>query len=156
MSLVRWNPARGLSAFPSDVLSMRKEFDRVFDSFFHGDISDTTSAFTSTWIPAVDIAERENEFVVRIELPGVTKEDVRITMQEGILTVKGEKKQEKESKGSDYHRVERSFGSFQRSFTLPTAVRAENIDASFTDGVLNITLPKAEEAKPKQIDVKVK
>jgi HSP20 family protein len=135
---------------------MRKEFDRVFDSFFHGDISDTTSAFTSTWIPAVDIAERENEFVVRIELPGVTKEDVRITMQEGILTVKGEKKQEKESKGSDYHRVERSFGSFQRSFTLPTAVWAENIDASFTDGVLNITLPKAEEAKPKQIDVKVK
>lgn len=156
MSLVRWNPARDLSAFPSDVLSMRKEFNSLFERFFHGDLSDTTSAFTSAWIPAVDIAERENDFVVRMELPGVTKEDVKISMQEGILTVKGEKKQERESKASDYHRVERSYGSFQRSFTLPTAIKAENIDASFSDGVLNIALPKAEEAKPKQIDVKVK
>jgi len=156
MSLVRWNPARDLSAFPSDVLSMRKEFDRLFDSFFHGDNSDATSAFTSAWIPAVDIAEREKDFVVKMELPGVKKEDVRVTMQEGILTIKGEKKQEKESKGSDYHRVERSYGSFQRSFTLPTALRPGDIDASFADGVLNITLPKAEEATPKQIDVKVK
>jgi HSP20 family protein len=156
MSLVRWNPARDLTAFPSDVLSMQKEINRMFDSIFHGDLSDSTSAFTSAWIPAVDIAERENDFVVRMELPGVTKEDVKIIMQEGILTVKGEKKQEKESKGSDYHRVERSYGSFQRSFTLPTAIKAENIDASFRDGVLNISLPKAEEARPKQIDVKVK
>lgn len=156
MSLVRWNPARDLSAFPSDVLSMRKEFNRLFDNFFHGDLTDTTSAFTSTWIPAVDIAERENDFDVKMELPGVAKEDVKITMQEGILTVKGEKKQEKESKGSDYHRVERSYGSFQRSFSLPAAVRAADIDASFSDGVLRITLPKAEEARPKQIDVKVK
>ncbi len=156
MSLVRWNPARDLSAFPSDVLSMRKEFNRLFDSFFHGDISDTTSAFTSAWIPAVDIAEGENDFVVKMELPGVAKEDVKITMQEGVLTVKGEKKQEKESKGSDYRRVERSYGSFQRSFSLPTAVRAGDIDATFSDGVLHITLPKAEEAKPKQIDVRVK
>jgi len=156
MSLVRWNPARDLSAFPSDVLSMRKEFNRLFDSFFQGDLADTTSAFTSAWIPAVDIAERENEFVVRMELPGVKKEDVKITMQEGILTVRGEKKQEKESKGSDFHRVERAYGSFQRSFTLPTAVKSGDIDASFSDGVLNISLPKAEEAKPKQIDVRVK
>jgi HSP20 family protein len=156
MSLVRWNPARDLSAFPSDVLSMRKEINRMFDSFFHGDLSDTTSAFTSAWIPPVDIAERDKDFVVRMELPGVAKEDVSITMQESVLTVKGEKKQEKESKGSDYHRAERSYGSFQRSFTLPTGVRAEGIDASFSDGVLNIFLPKAEEARPKQIDVKVK
>ena len=156
MSLVRWTPARDLSAFPSDVLSMRKEFNRLFDSFFQGDLADTTSAFTSAWIPAVDIAERENEFVVRMELPGVKKEDVKITMQEGILTVRGEKKQEKESKGSDFHRVERAYGSFQRSFTLPTAVKSGDIDASFSDGVLNISLPKAEEAKPKQIDVRVK
>lgn len=156
MSLVRWNPARDLSAFSSDVLGMQKEFNRLFDNFFHGDITDSTSAFTSAWIPAVDIAERENDFVVRMELPGVAKEDVKITMQNGILTVKGEKKQEKESKNSDYHRVERSYGSFQRSFTLPTAVRTDSVEASFTDGVLNISLPKAEEAKPKQIDVKVK
>ncbi|HTY59612.1 MAG TPA: Hsp20/alpha crystallin family protein [Bacteroidota bacterium] len=156
MSLVRWNPARDLSAFPSDVLSMRKEFNRLFDNFFHGDLADTTSAFTSAWVPAVDIAERENDFLVKMELPGVAKEDVKITMQEGILTVKGEKKQEKESKGSDYHRVERAYGSFQRSFSLPMAVRSGEIDASFSGGVLSITLPKAEEARPKQIDVKVK
>ncbi|HUI11568.1 MAG TPA: Hsp20/alpha crystallin family protein [Bacteroidota bacterium] len=156
MSLVRWNPARDLTAFPSDVLSMRKEIDRLFDNLFHGDLADTTSAFTSAWVPAVDIAEHEGEFVVRMELPGVKKDDVKITMQEGVLSVKGEKKQEKEAKGLDYHRVERSYGSFQRSFTLPTAVKAENIDASYRDGVLEITLPKAEEAKPKQIDVKVK
>ena len=156
MSLVRWNPTRDLSAFSSDVLGMQKEFNRLFDNFFHGDITDSTSAFTSAWIPAVDIAERENDFVVKMELPGVAKEDVKITMQNGILTVKGEKKQEKESKNSDYHRVERSYGSFQRSFTLPTAVRTDSVEASFTDGVLNISLPKAEEAKPKQIDVKVK
>ena len=156
MSLVRWNPARDLSAFPSDVLGMRKEFNRLFDNFFHGDLADTTSAFTSAWVPAVDIAERENDFLVNMELPGVAKEDVKITMQEGILTVKGEKKQEKEPKGSDYHRVERSYGSFQRSFSLPTAVRCAEIDASFSGGVLSITLPKAEEARPKQVDVRVK
>ena len=156
MSLVRWNPVRDLSAFPSDVLSMRKEINRLFDNFFQGDLADTTSAFTSAWVPAVDIAEHEGDFVVRMELPGVKKDDVKITMQEGVLTVKGEKRQEKESKGLDYHRVERSYGSFQRSFTLPTAVKSENIDASFTDGVLQIALPKAEEAKPKQIDVRVK
>jgi HSP20 family protein len=135
---------------------MQKEINRMFESIFHGDLSDSTSAFTSAWIPAVDIAEGDNDFVVRMELPGVNKEDVKITMQEGILTVRGEKKQEKESKESDYHRAERSYGSFQRSFTLPTAVRADAIDASFRDGVLNISLPKAEEARPKQIDVKVK
>ncbi len=156
MSLVRWNPSRDLSAFPSDVLSMRKEFDRLFDSFFHGDTTDATSAFTSAWIPAVDIAERENDFVVKMELPGVAKEDVRITMQDDILTIRGEKKQEKESKGSEFRRVERSYGSFQRSFTLPASVKAGEIDASFSDGVLHVTLPKAEEARPKQIDVKVK
>jgi HSP20 family protein len=104
----------------------------------------------------VDIAERENDFVVKMELPGVAKEDVRITMQEDILTIRGEKKQEKESKGSEFHRIERSFGSFQRSFTLPASVKAGDIDASFSDGVLHVTLPKAEEARPKQIDVKVK
>jgi HSP20 family protein len=135
---------------------MRKEINRMFDNFFHGDLTDSTSAFTSAWVPAVDIAEHDNDFVVRMELPGVTKDDVKITMQEGTLTVRGEKKQEKESRGSDFHRVERSYGSFQRSFALPTAVRADGIDATFRDGVLTMSLPKAEEAKPKQIDVKVK
>ena len=106
--------------------------------------------------PAADVAENESEFVVKIELPGVPKDDIRITMQDNVLTVAGEKKHEKESKGSDYHRTELSYGAFQRSFTLPAIVKADNIEASYNDGILQITLPKAEEAKPKQIEVKVK
>ncbi|MBM2839971.1 MAG: Heat shock protein, Hsp20 family [Bacteroidetes bacterium] len=120
------------------------------------DILDDGSFGTSVWTPAVDVAENENEVQVKVELPGVSKDDVKITMQENILTIRGEKKQEKETKNSEYHRVERSYGSFQRSFTLPTNVKHDKIEASYNDGVLTVTLPKAEEAKPKQIEVKVK
>jgi HSP20 family protein len=108
------------------------------------------------WTPAVDVAEHEDAYQVKVELPGVSKDDVKITMQDNILTIRGEKKQEKESKNSNYHRVERSYGSFQRSFTLPTSVKHDKIEASYNDGILTIALPKAEEAKPKQIEVKVK
>jgi HSP20 family protein len=135
---------------------MQREINRLFDGFFQGGLQDDGTVFTSAWNPAVDIAEQDNDYVVRMELPGVGKDDVKITMRENILTVKGEKKKEKESKGSSFHRVERSYGSFERSFTLPSAVKADSIDASYRDGILSITLPKAEEAKPKQIEVKVK
>ena len=111
---------------------------------------------TSAWTPAVDVAEHDDEYQVKIELPGVSKDDVKITMQDNVLTVRGEKKQEKESKSSNYHRVERAYGSFQRSFTLPTSVKHDRIEASYKDGILTIALPKAEESKPKQIEVKVK
>ena len=156
MSLVRWNPARDLGAFPSDVINMQREMNKMFDSFFRGGTLDDGSFGASVWTPAVDVAEHEDQFQVKVELPGVSKEDVKITMQENILTIRGEKKQEKESKGSNYHRVERSYGSFQRSFTLPTSVKHDKIEAAYNDGILSITLPKAEEAKPKQIDVQVK
>jgi HSP20 family protein len=129
--------------------------NKMFDNFFRGDIMEEESALMS-WTPAVDIAEHDNEYLVRVELPGVNKDDVKITIESNILTVRGEKKQEKETKKENFHRVERSYGSFQRSFTLPTTVTNEKIDASYKDGVLSITLPKAEEAKPKQIEVKVK
>jgi HSP20 family protein len=112
--------------------------------------------FSSYWTPAVDIAEQENEYLVKMELPGVNKEDVKISLESNILTIRGEKKQEKEEKNKSLHRVERSYGSFQRSFTLPTSVKNDKIDAFFEDGVLSVTLPKMEEAKPKQIEVKVK
>jgi HSP20 family protein len=120
------------------------------------DILDDGSFGTSFWTPAVDVAENENEVQVKVELPGISKDDVKITMQENILTIRGEKKQENETKNSEYRRVERSYGSFQRSFTLPTSVKHDEIEASYKDGILTVTLPKAEEAKPKQIDVKVK
>ena len=156
MSIVRWNPARELATFPSDVVNMQREINKMFDSFFRGGSTEEGLSGTSAWAPAVDVAERDNEYQVKVELPGVSKDDVKITMQDDILTIRGEKKQEKESKASSYHRVERSYGSFQRSFTLPTSVRHDGIEASYREGILTITLPKAEESKPKQIEVKVK
>lgn len=156
MSLVRWNPSRELAAFPTDILNMQREVNKMFNSFFRGDTQDDGSLIPSVWTPAVDVAEHENQYIVKVELPGVTKDDVKITMQQNVLTIRGEKKQETETKDSNFHRVERSYGSFQRSFSLPTHVKNEKIEASYKDGILTVTLPKAEEAKPKQIEVKVK
>jgi HSP20 family protein len=155
MSLVRWSPARDLAAFPSDVLNIQREINRMFNSFFRDDTEEDSLA-TTGWNPAVDIAENNDHYDVKVELPGVAKDDVKIVIQENLLTIRGEKKQEKESKGSNYHRVERSYGAFQRSFTLPSTVKGENIVATFRDGVLSLVLPKAEEAKRKEIEVKVK
>jgi HSP20 family protein len=156
MSLIRWNPKRELTTWPSDLWNIQREINRMFDNFFRDGMQDDGSFGLSYWTPAVDIAEHDNEFVVKVELPGVSKDDVKITLESNILTIRGEKKQEKETKEENYHRLERSYGSFQRSFTLPSTVRSEKIDAVYKDGVLTITLPKAEEAKPKQIEVKVR
>ena len=156
MTLIRWNPAHDLVPFQSDMLGMQRELNRIFDNFFRGDVAEPADMLRSTWAPSVDIRERDNDYLVNVELPGVSKDDVKITLQDNILTVRGEKNQEKESKESKYHRVERVYGSFQRSFALPAAVKAEKIDASYKDGILTVSLPKAEEAKPKQIEVKVK
>lgn len=154
MSLIRWNPTR-YAAWPSDVVSMQREINNMFDRFFGDDVA-TDSAKLTTWAPAVDIAEHDDEYVVKVELPGVAKDEVKITLESNILTISGEKRQDKESKKENVHRMERVYGSFQRSFTLPSTVRSEKIDAFFRDGILNISLPKAEEAKPKQIEVHVR
>jgi HSP20 family protein len=127
----------------------------MFDSFFHGGMMDEDIA-SSLWTPAVDIAETANEYVVKVELPGVNKNDVKITTQDNILTIRGEKKEEKETKESNFHRVERSYGSFQRSFPLPGSIKNDKIEASYKDGILEILLPKAEESKTRTIEVKVK
>jgi HSP20 family protein len=156
MSIVRWNPGRDLLTFPADIIDMQRDVNRVFDNFFRGGLLTDDSTGTSAWMPAVDIEEREDAYHVKAELPGVNKDDVKITLQENILTIRGEKKQEREAKDAHVHRVERSYGSFQRSFTLPTSVKQGAVDASFKDGILSVTLPKAEESKPKQIEVKVK
>jgi HSP20 family protein len=156
MSLIRWNPTRELTTWPADLWNMQQEINRMFHKFFHGGVQDDGSYALSYWTPAVDIAEHENEYIVKCELPGVNKDDVKITLESNILTIRGEKKQEQEAMKENYHRVERTYGSFQRSFTLPTSVRSDKIDATFKDGILSVTLPKAEEAKPKQIEVKMK
>lgn len=154
MTLIRWSPTRELTTFPFESLNMQREINRMFDNFFRGGIQDDGAISFLT--PAVDIAEGDSDYTVRVELPGVSKDDVKITIQDNILTIRGEKKEEKEAKESNYHRTERSFGSFQRSFTLPTHVKSDKIEATYKDGILTVTLPKAEEAKPKQIEVKVK
>jgi HSP20 family protein len=151
---MRWTPSRDLPALPSEVLGIQREINRMFDSFFRGPEEDGLQ--TTSWNPLVDVTENDHAYLLNIELPGVSRNDVKIVVQDNQLTIRGEKKQEKESNNSNYHRVERSYGSFQRTFTLPTTVRAEKIEANYNDGVLTITVPKAEEAKAKEIEVKVK
>ncbi len=159
MTLIKWNPLRDVTSWhpvtnlASDFTNMQREIDRMFDRFRGGTVDDNG---TSTWLPSVDIIETPNDYVVKAELPGVDKKDVKLTIQNDTLTIRGEKKQESDRKGENYHRVERSYGVFQRSFALPSSVKSDKIEASYDNGILTITLPKVEEAKPKAIEVKVK
>lgn len=107
------------------------------------------------WSPLVDISEDENEYLIKAELPEIKKEDVKLTVQDEVLSISGERKYEKEEKGKKYHRVERAYGSFVRSFTLPEDADGTKVAAEFKDGVLKVHLPKSEKAKPKSIEVKV-
>ncbi|MGA9116986.1 MAG: Hsp20/alpha crystallin family protein [Bacteroidota bacterium] len=155
MTLVRWSTREGFPAVGADILGMQQDIKGMFDTFFREGLEHDTDAAASAWNPPVDVAEQEDGYVVMMELPGVRREDVKITMRENVLTVTGEKKQEKESRASGRSRVERSYGAFQRSFSLPGSVRPDGGEASFADGVLSIRLRKPEEAKPRQIEVKV-
>ena len=159
MAIIRWNPLRdvtpwNLGEIDSEFSQVHKEIDQMFNRFLHGGTVADSQAVNL--LPAVDIVEHENEYKVSLELPGVKKEDVKITLSNDVLTVKGEKKSEKESKGKNFHRSERNYGTFQRSFVLPTLVQNDKIEAAYDSGILTITLPKMEEAKPKEIEVKVK
>lgn len=107
------------------------------------------------WSPAVDISEDDEAYLIRAELPGVNRDDVKVQVNDGVLTLQGERKSEKEEKGKKVHRVERFYGNFMRSFTLPDNVDEENINADYKDGILTLKLPKSEKAKPRSIDVKV-
>ncbi len=159
MTLVRWKPMRSMTAWnpvtdlASEIVSMQQEIDNMFDRF-RGGISDSGSL--TRWTPATDIVEQDNEYIVRMEVPGVDKNNVKITVMNNVLSVEGERKVEEEKNDKNFHRVERAYGSFYRSFTLPSTVLNNKIEASYLDGVLSITIPKAEEAKPKEIEVKIK
>jgi HSP20 family protein len=107
------------------------------------------------WVPSVDVSETDGEYQIKAEIPDVKKEDVKVILEDGVLTIQGERKQEKEDKGKKYHRVERTYGSFVRSFTLPDLVDEEKVKAEFKDGILKLQLPKSEKARPKAIEVKV-
>ena len=142
MTLVRWDPVRELASMEVDRLH------RMFNDFYGG-------PFSRTWVPAVDVFETDaHEFVIKAELPDVKREDINITFDNGVLTLSGERKAEFDTSRDSYHRIERHHGSFMRSFTLPTSVDPARIEASYKDGVLTVRVPKREEAKPKQIEIK--
>ena len=107
------------------------------------------------WAPTVDVMETDEEFQIRAELPGVEKKDVKLSVENGVLLISGHREQEKEEKGKRYHRIERAYGNFARSFTVPEAVDAEKVTADFKNGLLTVRLPKSEKARPKSIEVKV-
>lgn len=152
MALVRWQPAQNL--FPR-IWDIQNEINKIFNSVM-APFSSEESELRGTWTPSVDISETEDELIVSADLPGLNKEDIKVNVQNNVLTFSGERKQETKSEGSNYHRLERSYGFFSRSFTLPATVKTDEIKAAYKDGVLRLTLPKAEEAKPRQIAVDVK
>jgi HSP20 family protein len=141
MTLVRWNPVRELASMEIDRLN------RMLNQFYG-------ESFARGWSPAVDILENEqHEIVLKAELPEMKRDDIAVTFENGVLTIEGERKAEHESRGERAHRIERQYGAFSRSFTLPATADASKIHATFKDGVLTIRVPQRDEAKPKQIDV---
>jgi HSP20 family protein len=147
MALVRWEPVR-------EITSLQSEMNRLFNTFF--DAPTTGNGGTPRrWIPAMDLVETEGDFVLKADLPGLTEEDVNIEVEENVLTVSGERKSEHEDKSEGYVRVERSYGSFRRSLTLPKGVDAEAVTANFDNGVLEVHIPKPEERKPRRVSISV-
>jgi HSP20 family protein len=146
MAIVRWEPLRDLLA--------QRDFERLFREAF-SPLSGATELSTRSWAPPVDIYETEDAIVLKAELPGVDPNDVEVRVEDNNLYLKGERKFEKEVKEQNYHRVERSYGTFARSFSLPNSISADKVKAEFKDGLLTLTMPKREEAKPKTIKIDV-
>jgi HSP20 family protein len=139
---------------PFEFDKLRREMDRLWDSFFEGRPGRRIRE-EGEWLPSIDVSETKSDFVVKAELPGMEAKDIEISLNEGLLTIKGEKKQEIEEKEEGYHLIERSYGSFTRSIRLPKEVQSDKINASYKNGVLKVILPKSEEAKKKEIKIKV-
>jgi HSP20 family protein len=147
MALIRWEPAR-------EINSLQQEMNRLFSSFF-----DTTATAQPTgvrrWIPAMDVVETDDHFVLRADLPGMSEQDVDLSLEDNVLTVSGERKVEHEERREGYYRVERASGSFSRSLTLPEGVDGDAITATFDKGVLEIRIPKPEARKPRKLQIQV-
>lgn len=146
MKLTKWDPFR----------EMEDMFDRYTRALSWPQRGSQEVIATGDWAPRVDIAETDKDFSIKAEIPEVKKEDVKVTVENGVLTIRGERKQEKEEKNKKFHRVERFYGSFTRSFTLPDNVDESKIEASFKDGMLNLQIPKTEETKPKAFEIELK
>ncbi|MEL6611096.1 MAG: Hsp20/alpha crystallin family protein [Bacteroidota bacterium] len=140
-------------AQPREFDSFRREMSRLLDDFYPNRRADSSEADSAVWSPRADLAENDNAFVLSLDLPGIDKDTLTITLDEGQLKISGERQFENEEAGQ-FHRIERTYGKFFRAFRVGNAVNPEGIDASFVNGVLTVTLPKAEERKPRRIEVK--
>jgi HSP20 family protein len=150
MAIVRFEPFR-------DLVTFQDRLNRIFEDAFRGSrgASEEEWALGGSWAPSVDIYEHDGNLVLKAELPGIDPKDVDVRVENNVLTLQGERKLDSEVKRESYHRVERSYGAFSRSFTLPTVVDTDKIKAEFKDGLLRLVLPKKEEAKPKQIAISI-
>jgi HSP20 family protein len=143
-SMTRWNP---------NVVTTRDPFFRLIDSFLNQDLLPSEEVSNRTWMPPVDIQETTDAYRLVAELPGMTKEDITITLENNVLRLSGERKFEKDAKKESYQRVERTYGTFARAFTLPSQVNHDKVEAAFENGLLTIVVPKAEQAKPRKITI---
>lgn len=148
MNLVRWDPFRELE-------DMSTRLNRLFNQPFTRRFGEEDGMAFADWAPAIDVQETDKEYLLKADLPEVKRDDVKVDVKDGVLSVEGERKQEKEEKGKKFHRIERSYGKFVRRLTLPVDVDEQKIAAEFKDGVLNVHLPKSATAKPHTIDIKV-
>ena len=147
MTLVRWTPQRDW------IWNVQREVGRLFDDM-RGQAP--TQSGDETWVPAVDIEEQGEEYLVAVDLPGLRREDIKVTVKDNVLFISGERRQERIEEPADHHLTERAYGCFQRAFSLPRTVEAAKIRANYSDGVLKVSVPKAEEARQRDIEVAVK
>lgn len=148
MSIIRWEPFR-------DLVSTHDHFNQLFNETFARAFGNQQEVSPRAWVPPVDIGETEDSLVLKAELPGIKPDDVEIRVEDNTLYLKGERKFEKEVKEENLHQVERSYGTFSRSFALPSSIDSDKVKAEYQNGVLTLTMPKREEAKPKTIKIDV-
>jgi HSP20 family protein len=146
MAMVRWNRGRELDSLQTDL-------NRVFDAFFGNTTGSGNGVTVRRWVPAMDLAEDAEHLVLRADLPGLTEDDVEVEVKDGVLTVSGERKAEEKKEGEGFYRVERAFGSFSRSLSLPKGIDADKVTAEFDNGVLEVRIPKPEERKPHRVQI---
>jgi len=146
MAIIRWDPFR-------DLMTLRERMNRLFEDAFSSARGEERDIISSSWAPAVDIYEDENQLVVTAEVPGIDEKDIEIKVEDSTLSIQGERKMEKETKEENYHRIERAYGSFYRSFTLPNYIDQDKIQAEHQNGILKITLPKKPELKPRKVKI---
>jgi HSP20 family protein len=147
MTLIRWEPRRDIETAQRRMRSIFDQFDNAVQNGFHLEMG--------SFLPRVDISEDKENIYLMAELPGINPDDVKITLSEGVLTIRGEKKRREETNEQNYHRIERTYGEFVRQFTLPDNLNEESVQADFTDGVLEIRIAKVEPEKPKEREVKI-